>query len=269
MSASRAGSTPAAVPARLTGAIEPVVVAAGYDLEELVVRQAGQRSVLRVVIDSDHGVPLDAIAEVSRALSDVLDAAEGDLGRSPYVLEVTSRGVDRPLTEPRHWRRNVGRLVVTTGADGTPVTGRIVAVHDSGVTLDVQRGGGKGRVVKSAGERTLTWRELGAGHVQIEFSRPAGHRDAHLVVDESGADDEDEDDGDDGHEDHGHEGPEDDDTGEAPHGGALDHQTRTHHGQQDDGPAGPRDDASGGAGRPAADRRRAPRAGRPPRGGRT
>ena len=96
---------------RLAGWIEPVVGAAGYDLEELVVTPAGRRSIVRVVVDRDAGVTLDDIAEVSRAVSDVLDANDDGMGRAPYVLEVTSPGVDRPLTEPRHWRRNAGRLV--------------------------------------------------------------------------------------------------------------------------------------------------------------
>ena len=91
---------------RLHGWIEPAVGAAGYDLEELVVTPAGRRSVVRVVVDRDEGVTLDDIAEVSRQVSDVLDQNDDGMGRTPYVLEVTSPGVDRPLTEPRHWRRN-------------------------------------------------------------------------------------------------------------------------------------------------------------------
>ena len=121
MSASRDTRRPDPAVARLTGWIEPVVGAAGYDLEELVVTPAGRRSVVRVVVDRDSGVTLDDIAEVSRAVSAVLDENDGDLGRAPYVLEVTSPGVDRPLTEPRHWRRNTGRLVtVPVGPAGAP-----------------------------------------------------------------------------------------------------------------------------------------------------
>ncbi|OMQ09650.1 hypothetical protein A7K94_0222020, partial [Modestobacter sp. VKM Ac-2676] len=103
----------------LAASVEPVVSAAGYDLEELVVRPAGQRSVVRVVIDRDAGVSLDDVAELSRALSEVLDGEDEAFGSAPYVLEVTSPGIDRPLTAPRHWRRNVGRLVdVAVGPDG-------------------------------------------------------------------------------------------------------------------------------------------------------
>jgi ribosome maturation factor RimP len=185
--------------ARLTAAVEPVVAAAGYDLEELMVRAAGQRSVVRVVVDRDSGVSLDDVAELSRSVSEALDADGGDLGRSSFVLEVTSPGVDRPLTLPRHWRRNTGRLVtvpVGPGGAGEQLTGRVLQVTDQGVVLAVEKGGvKKGQVRRAVGERSVAWAELGAGRVQIEFTRPAGHRDAGLVAtvpdDEVGSDDED------------------------------------------------------------------------------
>ena len=170
---------------RLVTAVEPVVTAAGYDLEELVVRAAGTRSVVRVVVDRDEGISLDDVADLSRAISEVLDA-EDDAGRTPYVLEVTSPGVDRPLTAPRHWRRNAGRLVtVEVGPERAreQVTARLLRVEDDGVVLAVEKGGAKkGQVRRAVGERPVPWSELGAGRVQVEFSRPAGHRDAALVV---------------------------------------------------------------------------------------
>jgi ribosome maturation factor RimP len=185
---------------RLTAAVEPVVTAAGYDLEELVVKAAGQRSVVRVVVDRDEGVSLDAVADVSRAISDVLDADEADAGRPPYVLEVTSPGVDRPLTAPRHWRRNAGRLVtaeVGPAKAREQVTARLLRVEDEGIVLAVEKGGAKkGQVRRAVGERTVPWAELGEGRVQVEFSRPAGHRDAGLVV-TGPADDEPDDDAED------------------------------------------------------------------------
>jgi ribosome maturation factor RimP len=140
---------------RLREVAEPVVEAAGYDLEDLSVTQAGRRSVVRVVVDRDGGVDLDAVAAVSRAVSNAFDAAD-PTGEQPYVLEVTSPGVDRPLTEPRHWRRNVGRLVEAAG--GT--TGRIRAVGDDGVTLEID-----------GTEQVVGFGELGEGRVVVEFSR--------------------------------------------------------------------------------------------------
>jgi ribosome maturation factor RimP len=144
--------------------ISPVITAAGYDLDDLSVTAAGRRSLIRVSVDGDHGIDLDAVATISRTISDVLDD-DGGTGASfagPYVLEVSSPGVDRPLTQPRHWRRAVGRLV-TVEVEGGQLTGRIVSADDSAVVLDL------------AGEhRSLPMAELGPGRVQVEFSRPDG-----------------------------------------------------------------------------------------------
>jgi ribosome maturation factor RimP len=160
--------------ARLTDWIQPVVVAAGYDLEELVVTPAGRRSVVRVVVDRDRGVTLDDIAEVSRTVSEVLDQHDDGMGRTPYVLEVTSPGVDRPLTEQRHWRRNIGRLVtVAVGPAGNAdeVTGRVTAADDAGVTLAVEAKGKPGAKKRPPTPVLVPWAHLGAGRVQVEFGR--------------------------------------------------------------------------------------------------
>ena len=181
MSASRGTQRPDPATARLAGWIEPVVGDAGYDLEDLVVTPAGRRSVVRVVVDRDDGVTLDDIAEVSRAVSEVLDRNDDGMGRAPYVLEVTSPGVDRPLSEVRHWRRNAGRLVtVKVGPAGAAeeVTGRIAAVHDSGVTLAVEGKGKPGAKKRPPVPRDVPWGELGAGRVQVEFGR-AGSSGTH------------------------------------------------------------------------------------------
>ncbi|HEX4088419.1 MAG TPA: ribosome maturation factor RimP [Trebonia sp.] len=144
---------------RLAELIEPVTAAAGFDLESVRMSVAGKRRLLRIVVDGDHGVSLDDAADVSREISAMLDQANA-LGEVPYTLEVSSPGVDRPLTEPRHWRRAVGRLVkVKVAGDGT-VEGRILAADADGVTLDLAKG-----------ERRLELGELGPGAIQIEFGR--------------------------------------------------------------------------------------------------
>src|SRR3954454_13105365 len=118
-----------AVRAELFDLLTPAVQAAGLDLEDVVVNRAGSRSVVRVVVDADNGLDLDAVADVSRAVSAVLDDAD-DVLRGAYVLEVTSPGVDRPLTAPRHWRRNRGRKVHVVRTDGRDVLGRLVETSD-------------------------------------------------------------------------------------------------------------------------------------------
>jgi len=266
----RAARTDDEAVARLTGWLEPTVTTAGYDLEELVVRPAGQRSVVRVVVDRDSGVSLDDVAEISRALSEVLDAQDEALGRSPYVLEVTSPGVDRPLTAPRHWRRNVGRLVgVAVGPDGAreQLTARVLRVEDGGVVLAVEKGGTKkGQVRKAVGERTVSWAELGEARVQIEFTRAPGHRDAALV---HGPDDTEDSDTDDGEDDDAHDDTLDDDEDDSDTDTELDHED-THdedmHDEEQDPAGAAVADASGRPGRPAP--HRAPRDDRPRRGGR-
>ena len=145
---------------RIADVIGPVIAAAGMDLESVRVSAAGRRRLLRVVVDSDQGVSLDDAAAVSRKLSAALDAAPV-MGDFPYTLEVSSPGVDRPLTDPRHWRRAVGRLVQVTAADAGPISGRVLAADSDGVTLEV-----------AGDHRRFGYAALGAGAIQVEFGHP-------------------------------------------------------------------------------------------------
>ncbi|SHN86342.1 ribosome maturation factor RimP [Geodermatophilus obscurus] len=182
------------VATRMAGLVAPVVEAAGYDLEELVVTPAGRRSIVRVVVDRDAGVTLDDVAEVSRAVSTALDEHDGEFGSAPYVLEVTSPGVDRPLTEPRHWRRNTGRLVtVSVGPESSPeqVIARVLEVDGHGVILAVEAGGKPGARKRPPTRRQVPWPELGAGRVQVEFGRPGAGGDSEPHDEPDPADDDD------------------------------------------------------------------------------
>jgi len=148
--------------ARLTRVLGPAVRSAGLDLESVKVVAAGRRRLLRVVVDADRRPSLDDIAELSRSLSKELDDS-GVMGEAAYTLEVSSPGVDRPLTEPRHWRRARGRLVrvpLAPGAPGHPGTieGRVITAGPDGVILDV-----------AGHQRELGYQELGPGQVQVEF----------------------------------------------------------------------------------------------------
>jgi ribosome maturation factor RimP len=175
------GADLAALRARLREVVAPVVGKAGYDLEDLTVSPVGRRHLVRVVVDGDDGVNLESIAELSRDVSAALDAAEesaGEFMRHEYQLEVSSPGVDRPLTLPRHWRRNVGRLV-KVAVGGRSVEGRILSADDAAVILGV---GGTDEAVR--------YDRLGPGRVQIEFTRMDGLSDDDLgqIDDEEGED---------------------------------------------------------------------------------
>lgn len=143
----------------LRSVIEPIVTADGLDLEELDVALVGRRRRVRVVVDSDGGVDLDRCAEVSRAISAALDEHDA-VGDDPYTLEVSSPGVTRPLTLPRHWRRNTGRLVRAVLTDGGTVTGRVVSAAESEAELTVD-----GDV------RTVPYDRVAKAKVQVEFRR--------------------------------------------------------------------------------------------------
>ncbi|GAA4157183.1 hypothetical protein GCM10022416_58660 [Actinomadura keratinilytica] len=182
--------------AQLTRVLAPAVADAGFDLEEVDVRPAGRRRLVRVVVDADGGVSLDDVAELSRRASDLLDEHDV-MGAGPYVLEVTSPGVDRPLTEPRHWRRARGRLVVAPLTAGGRIEGRVVSADDEAVVIDVVtsqepdgaaaspakgrsaakgtgrrgRGPGGGPVSGGVTRRRFDFKELGRGRVQVEFRR--------------------------------------------------------------------------------------------------
>ena len=149
---------------------------------------AGRRRVVKVLVDRDLGdadvateptdpLTLDEVADATRVVSDALDA--GDLmGEQPYTLEVSSPGVGRPLTEPRHFRRNVGRLV--TGQPRRPRGHRPRACSAGGteVTLEVP-------ATRSTPARTetLPYAGLERAAVQVEFARTGRTRTADMDID--------------------------------------------------------------------------------------
>jgi ribosome maturation factor RimP len=152
--------------ARLQVLLEPTVATFGADLEAVEVVRSGQRSRVCVIVDRDGGVDLDGIADVSKAVSEVLDRDDA-MGAGPYTLEVTSPGVDRPLTQPRHWRRNANRLVTVMQRDGVALTARIIEADDNEVVLSP----GDGPADAATAVR-MPWSDIDKGLVQIEFRRP-------------------------------------------------------------------------------------------------
>lgn len=152
--------------AAVRSAIEPVVTALGLDLEDLDVQSSGRRRRVSVVVDRDGGIDLDGIAAASRAVSDALDSTDA-MGDQPYTLEVTSPGIDRPLTLPRHWRRNIGRRVRVFLADGTTWDGRITGADDDALVVAADE-----RRAAEVTERRTSWPDVVRGEVQVEFKRP-------------------------------------------------------------------------------------------------
>ncbi|MEU5957769.1 ribosome maturation factor RimP [Streptomyces sp. NPDC047525] len=151
---------------RLRELLEPLVSSKDLDLEEIEVASVGRKRVLRVVVDSDDGVDLDQIAEISREFSEKLDESDA-MGDGEYTLEVGSPGAERPLTEHRHYLRAVGRLVkfqLTEGGDD--LIARILEVDDEGVDLEVP--GVKGRKPTA---RRLAFDAIAKARVEVEFSR--------------------------------------------------------------------------------------------------
>ncbi|WP_129666245.1 ribosome maturation factor RimP [Phytoactinopolyspora endophytica] len=139
--------------------VEPVVESEGLDLEELSVSQAGRRSRLQIVVDADGGVDLDRCADVSRLISAALDESDA-MGDVPYTLEVSSPGVSRPLTHPRHWARATGRLVKVKLAEGGSVTGRVQVAEDSSVVLEID-----------GTAREIAYDQVLKARVEVEFNR--------------------------------------------------------------------------------------------------
>ena len=142
---------------------------AGYEIEDVVIDAATRPPRITVVTDGDQGLDLDAIAALSRSASELLDRIDSAPSRgTPYVLEVTSPGVDRPLTSEKHFRRARGRKVELTLADGTQLIGRLGEVRDGVVRLVVREGGRANFTV-----RELPVDGIAKAVVQVEFSPPS------------------------------------------------------------------------------------------------
>jgi ribosome maturation factor RimP len=153
---------------QIAGVLTPVLAQFGLELEAVEIIPAGKRRLLRVVVDGDGpqgtGPLLDDIAEASLAASTALDRADLT-GAAAYTLEVTSRGVSRPLELPRHWRRNTGRLVAVQLSEGDVITGRIVSSDEDGVRLDVD-----------SETREVPFADVERALVQVELNRPKASR---------------------------------------------------------------------------------------------
>lgn len=146
--------------AQLAPVVREALEAAGFDLDALDVNQAGRRRLVKVVVDGEDGIGLDEVAEASRVVSAALDEHDHIIN-GPYTLEVTSPGVDRPLTRPRHWKRAHLRLVKIKQPDQVEWFGRVGECDESGVELLHQ------------GElKRVEYRHIERAVMEIEFKQP-------------------------------------------------------------------------------------------------
>lgn len=153
-------SQPEQLCASLRPTVEHAVSSIGFDLEEIDIRRAGRRTLVRVVVDADSGVGLDDIATLSRRVAAELDEQEAVLG-GPYTLEVTSPGVDRPLTVPRHWRRAHLRAVEIALAEGGTILGRVGRAGEESA-----------QVLVDGVVQQVRYADVGRAVVQVEFKQP-------------------------------------------------------------------------------------------------
>ena len=149
--------------------ITPALQKAGYFLEDVNIVSPGQHRIVTVIVDGESGLNLDQVTVASKLVSELLDEAPF-MGETPFTLEVTSPGIDRPLTLPRHFAKNVDRLLKVTKNDGVVVTGRIRSNTENDVTLEVAE-------KKEVKEVTVALADIKRATVEIEFNRKDGDKE--------------------------------------------------------------------------------------------
>ena len=148
--------------------ITPALHKAGYFLEDVNLVSPGQHRIVTVIVDGESALNLDQVTVASKLVSELLDEATF-MGETPFTLEVTSPGIDRPLTLPRHFAKNIDRLLKVTKTDGVVVTGRILANTDSDLTLSVTE-------KKDVKEVVISLGDVKRAQVEIEFNRKEGDK---------------------------------------------------------------------------------------------
>lgn len=148
--------------------ISPALQQAGFFLEDVNLVSPGQHRIVTVIVDGQSALNLDQVTVASKLVSELLDQAPF-MGETPFTLEVTSPGIDRPLTLPRHFAKNVDRLLKVTKLDGNVITGRILSNTETEVTLTVTE-------KKEVKEVVITLPEIKRAQVEIEFNRKDGDK---------------------------------------------------------------------------------------------
>ena len=137
----------------ISAAITPALEALGFYLEDVTIISAGRRSMLTVIVDGDTHLSLDQVTSATKAIGEIVESIES-LGETPFTLEVTSPGLDRPLTKVRHWQKNINRLVKVVLLDGSEIKGRIKDVNEVSATVD---------------EKNINYSDIKRATLEIEF----------------------------------------------------------------------------------------------------
>ena len=137
----------------ISAAITPALEALGFYLEDVAITSAGRRSMLTVIVDGDTHLSLDQVTSATKAIGEIVESIQS-LGETPFTLEVTSPGLDRPLTKVRHWQKNINRLVKVVLLDGLEIKGRIKDVNEVSATID---------------EKNISYSDIKRATLEIEF----------------------------------------------------------------------------------------------------
>jgi len=137
----------------ISAAITPALEALGFYLEDVTIISAGRRSMLTVIVDGDTHLSLDQVTSATKAIGEIVESVQS-LGETPFTLEVTSPGLDRPLTKVRHWQKNINRLVKVVLLDGSEIKGRIKDVNEVSATID---------------EKNISYSDIKRATLEIEF----------------------------------------------------------------------------------------------------
>jgi ribosome maturation factor RimP len=135
--------------------ITPAIESLGFYVEDITITSAGKRSMLTVIVDGDTHLSLDQVTVATKAISEIVENLP-TLGNNPFTLEVTSPGIDRPLTKPRHWRKNQDRLIKIVLTDGKEIKGRIKDSSETSVTVD---------------DQTINFADIKRATLEVEFKK--------------------------------------------------------------------------------------------------
>jgi ribosome maturation factor RimP len=137
----------------ISAAITPALEALGFYLEDVTIISAGRRSMLTIIVDGDTHLSLDQVTSATKAIGEIVESIQS-LGETPFTLEVTSPGLDRPLTKVRHWQKNINRLVKVVLLDGSEIKGRIIDVSEVSARVD---------------EKNINYSDIKRATLEVEF----------------------------------------------------------------------------------------------------